>query len=225
MEKIKKPAAKLSVNAKVATNVKKGQSQTTQIEAVPKSRPNKPNEVHQARSPTPWEYTPKVTGETQIILPPKSETSSIFVDTDDTLAPDWEVADKLLDDANACSSLFTRRLLQQKLAEPMELLAPRTELTSLGTTIDTVQQFIVENPNLFLDLFGNTGYLCFPGLIRSEIFALLNALAKQKDLDLQQTVNYGPEEIQKLLVEVSQTSTWIDQSVQSLDAVVRAIGN
>lgn len=174
--------------------------------------------------PSPWEYTPNAGGDAFVRPAPRSgETTALFFGADENILPDWEVADRLLEDAVMCSRLFTRRVLQQKLAEPMELLLPNPKIEPLATALETLHQFLLENPNFFLDRFSDSGYLCFPGLIRSEVFALLEAIISQKQLLLHQMAAYGPEEIHKNVLMLSKLADWIGQNTKVAQTVESAL--
>lgn len=231
MDKVKpptiKPTTKATPTSKKASTPKVPEkkpqatiSQTQKRPAASTTRTSKP----QKSSPTPWEYTPNIGNDALVRLEATSaDETGLFVDADPQATPDWEVADQLLDDAAVCSQLFTRRVLQQKLAEPMDLLAPKPLEQPLANTLDTLHQFLLENPNFFLDRFGDSGYLCFPGLIRSEVFALLDAITVQKQLSLQQTAAYGPEEINKSLLVLAQQAEWVTENTKAAQFVESAL--
>ena len=105
----------------------------------------------------------------------------------------------------------------------MELLAPKPLEQPLANTLETLHQFLLENPNFFLDRFGDSGYLCFPGLIRSEVFALLDAITAQKQLSLQQMAAYGPEELHKSLLVLTQQAEWVGENTKAAQIVASAL--
>jgi len=102
--------------------------------AIPNSRPIDPS--------NPWAYTPTAS---RLPPPPKQHRPYPFLSSkkDD----DYEVVTELLHTHSACSSMFLKKIMRQKIAEASELLHWRTDAKELRKVLEGVENFLVSQPD------------------------------------------------------------------------------
>jgi len=144
----------------------------------------------------------------------------IFVDCEEET--EAEVYQRLLQNHTQSSAIFLRRLLDKKLAETLDMVNYDCKSAYLKETLSQVVQFLVTNPDFFMYQH-NDAYIYFEDLVRSEIYFLLDAILKQRELEVLQAANIDGKEMSKLLAKILAFKQSIDSVHEYLEQALEGI--
>ena len=138
----------------------------------------------EADKSNPWTYKPNTSKvDHEKISESLQEDFDIFID--DEKEKEWEIAERLLKNHTEATSIFLRRLLEQKLSDISELLNYDAKSTFLKENLECLVQFLIKNPNFYMQQ-REDGYLYFDGLVRSEIYFYLDAILNRREVEVLQ---------------------------------------
>lgn len=173
--------------------------------------------MKQTDKANPWLYKPNTSKiYTQSIHEAIKDDLDIFVDIEEER--ECEVYERLLKNHTQSSAVFLRRLLDQKLSETLEMVNYDCKSDFLKETLSQIVHFLVTNPDFFMHQHDD-GYIYFENLVRSEIYFLLDAILKRRELEVLQAANINSKEMTQVLakiVAVKQTSDSVHEYLEGL---------
>ena len=180
-----------------------------------------PDRSSKGQASNPWNYK-LGTGHTTLedLAIDDGATDSIFVEIEGE--DDSKVLADLLQAHTRCSALFSKRLVNQKLADTLQLLDMDCKSDFIRGVLDEVVQFMLMRPEFFVEQ-ENDGYCVFKGLIRSEVYSFLDFVLGRREKELHEAVVYQPKELQGLMAKLENLRSSRDQIYEYLQSMVSAI--